>query len=432
LAEGELWQETLCLSQTPSFEKTDSVKGQAEWLQAVGRAHFRLGNDQQAEPFRKELETLLCQNLSARERQVWLARHEAHQAQKSESEVQAAEQHTRQELDNEIKALEAALSELNAYRAMADGHVTQAIQLLEKKQDADPALLARWRLQGCPSPADRDKALDALRQHVESHAQETLPLANLAWLQWEAGQTDCAAATLAQLRKLSTEIDLQAPPFSRLAPIVAQLGWPCDWRIHTPSPEDVGQRPPLESLGPVHWQPTAAPDWTLSDALGRSVSLADYRGRPVILVFYLGWGCLHCAQQLQALGPRTEDFRQAGIELLAISSDDQEGLKKSLAAYEGEFPFPLLADDALQVFRLYRVFDDFEERPLHGTFLIDGAGRMRWHDISFEPFMDVEFVLTEARRLLAQSANQGDCAATPFAGAAAEATATTPSTAKVP
>jgi hypothetical protein len=39
--------------------------------------------------------------------------------------------------------------------------------------------------------------------------------------------------------------------------------------------------------------------------------------------------------------------------------------------------------------------------PLHGTFLIDGRGLLRWHDVGPEPFNDVDFVLREAKRLLA-------------------------------
>jgi hypothetical protein len=40
--------------------------------------------------------------------------------------------------------------------------------------------------------------------------------------------------------------------------------------------------------------------------------------------------------------------------------------------------------------------------PLHGTFLIDGKGRVRWQEISYEPFMDAKFLLEESKRLLAQ------------------------------
>ena len=53
------------------------------------------------------------------------------------------------------------------------------------------------------------------------------------------------------------------------------------------------------------------------------------------------------------------------------------------------------------MFKDYRVYDDFEEMALHGTFLIDGQGRIRWHNISFEPFEHAEFLLEECRRLLA-------------------------------
>ncbi len=43
---------------------------------------------------------------------------------------------------------------------------------------------------------------------------------------------------------------------------------------------------------------------------------------------------------------------------------------------------------------------DEKEMAPHGTFLVVGAGSMRWHDIGFEPFMDIEFLLKESKRLL--------------------------------
>ncbi|MEO1984306.1 MAG: hypothetical protein ABGZ24_27635 [Fuerstiella sp.] len=68
------------------------------------------------------------------------------------------------------------------------------------------------------------------------------------------------------------------------------------------------------------------------------------------------------------------------------------------------FPFPLVSDADLNVFKKYRCYDDFENQPLHGTFLVDGEGRIRWQDISYEPFMDPDYVLKEAQRLLGQDA----------------------------
>ena len=64
------------------------------------------------------------------------------------------------------------------------------------------------------------------------------------------------------------------------------------------------------------------------------------------------------------------------------------------------FPFPVVSDESLATFKAYRAYDDFEQMALHGAFLIDGNGMVRWQDISFEPFKDVDFLLAEAQRLL--------------------------------
>jgi alkyl hydroperoxide reductase subunit AhpC len=64
------------------------------------------------------------------------------------------------------------------------------------------------------------------------------------------------------------------------------------------------------------------------------------------------------------------------------------------------FPFPLLSDAKLNVFKTYRAYDDFQSQPLHGTFLVDNDGLIRWVDIGPEPFTDPAFVLAESRRLL--------------------------------
>ena len=58
------------------------------------------------------------------------------------------------------------------------------------------------------------------------------------------------------------------------------------------------------------------------------------------------------------------------------------------------------------MFKQYRAYDDFEKQPLHGTFLIDRVGLVRWQDISYEPFEEVEFLLNESKRLLAQDPPQ--------------------------
>ena len=60
---------------------------------------------------------------------------------------------------------------------------------------------------------------------------------------------------------------------------------------------------------------------------------------------------------------------------------------------------PILADPKLDLFKRYRAYDDFESQPLHGTFLIDAQGNVRFQRISADPFLDVEFIKAEAARV---------------------------------
>ena len=99
---------------------------------------------------------------------------------------------------------------------------------------------------------------------------------------------------------------------------------------------------------------------------------------------------------------------------MAISTDDQAGLKISIDNYQGgPIPIRLLSNDNLDTFKAFRCYDDFERKALHGTFLIDAEGRIRWQDIGFDPFQDVDFLLKEAQRLLGQSKASANLAKRP-------------------
>jgi peroxiredoxin len=196
-------------------------------------------------------------------------------------------------------------------------------------------------------------------------------------------------------------MDTSSAIYRRIGPIAKELGYSEDWKVVKAPKSDTGDRPPLDSLGPYRWQPSLAASWSLKDCNGSGHALADYQSKPVVALFFLGHGCLHCAEQVQAFGAAAKDFEAAGISLVAISSDDLGGLKQSIENYKGgEIPLPLVADNSLETFKAYRCYDDFEQQPLHGTFLIDGQGRVRWQDINYQPFMDHKFLLGEAKRLL--------------------------------
>ena len=64
--------------------------------------------------------------------------------------------------------------------------------------------------------------------------------------------------------------------------------------------------PDLAKLGLFRWRPYDAPGWSLPDQTHQTVSLAQFKGKPVLVIFYLGSGCAGCIEQLNALAPLTE------------------------------------------------------------------------------------------------------------------------------
>ena len=127
--------------------------------------------------------------------------------------------------------------------------------------------------------------------------------------------------------------------------------------------------------------------------------------RPTLVIFYLGFGCLHCVEQLKAFSPRAGEINQAGIDLMAISLESPQQMSTAIKNYDKPIEIPLHTDSQLEAFKAMRCFDDFEGQPLHGLFLVkpNGDGKtaqVLWQDINFEPFMDVDFVLQESQRLL--------------------------------
>lgn len=295
-------------------------------------------------------------------------------------------------------AIAGAIAELRILIALKEGQFVTAKEQLAKATGIPKERLARLHF----AAGDKAKAEQFAQEAMKSADKQVQPLANYVDLAYQGGKFKEAYDVFYKLRELSAEADLAAPVFRRLAPVAKDLKFAADWRPPLTRPSDFGKRPSLASLGPFRWQPSAAPDFTLPDGEGKRVSLRQFKGKPVIVIFYLGAGCAHCIEQLVAFAPEAEAFKKAGIALLAVSTDTVEGLKFTVekAKYNGGFPIQLAADPGLKTFKAFRAHDDFEQQPLHGTFLIDGEGLIRWQDISYQPFMETKFLLTEAQRLL--------------------------------
>jgi peroxiredoxin len=288
-----------------------------------------------------------------------------------------------------LRSFERAAAELRGHIALANGAAKAAQEWFARAGDVAADVRARADAAGGESSKAEETTRDT--------GGRVDRLANRVDLLQRLGKTNEARAAFTDLRSLAATADLDDPPLARLAPLAASYGWPADWRTRV-TPSDVGQRPPPDSLGPLRWQPWQTAEWALPDYDGRIVRLSDYRGRPVVVIFYLGFGCIHCVEQLTAFLPRAREFAAAGIELVAIGTDSQDTLKGADA--DGKYPFTILADKDYSAFRAAGAFDDFERIPLHATLLIDPAGRVRWQDIGAEPFKDPDFLLNEAKRLL--------------------------------
>lgn len=123
-----------------------------------------------------------------------------------------------------------------------------------------------------------------------------------------------------------------------------------------------------------------APDFTLpgtdaTDAGHRDYTLSEYRGRPVVLVFYPGDNTAVCTRQLNAYTQDIDQFTELGAQVLAISPQSVVS-HDAFSAEQGGFAFPLLADTDKQVGKLYGILGPvgFYRRSI---FVVDVAGTIR-------------------------------------------------------
>ena len=405
LRDFELWDELIACCELPFIEPTDQLRRQADRIVALGTAHFRKEDLQAAQAVVDSLDQMIADRRQQRAEAVDAAEDKAIADKKSKEDIRKAMQEALKSAENDLEQLRKARRRLEAERLFAVGEAEAALTELEQSGRASQLekALAHRRA------GKLDKAIELLEKEVGSKKNQVLPLAHLCATLHEAERLEEATAEFEKLRRVAGHADLDAPPLEQLAALASQLDVPTDWRLPEATRDDVGERPALDSLGPFRWSPIKAPPVALPIAGGGELNLAKRAGRPTLIVFYLGFGCVHCIEQLQAFAPKSEEFAKLGIDIIAIGTQPTEEVAKILAAQseEDRFPFPLACDPDLDSFRDYRAYDDFEQMPLHSTVLIDGSGLVRWQDISYEPFDEVDWLLQECERLLALPAAAG-------------------------
>ena len=118
-----------------------------------------------------------------------------------------------------------------------------------------------------------------------------------------------------------------------------------------------------------------APDFTLPGTGGRDYSLAEFRGRPVVLAFYPGDNTLVCTRQLRSYSADIGQFEGVGAQVLGISPQNVES-HENFSCKQG-FEFPLLADTDKAVGGAYGILGPlgFYRRSV---FVVDGDGVIRY------------------------------------------------------
>lgn len=110
---------------------------------------------------------------------------------------------------------------------------------------------------------------------------------------------------------------------------------------------------------------TAAPDFTVTDLDGKTVSLKDFQGKPVIVNFWATW-CHYCAEEM----PHFEDvYQQYGeqIQILMVNVQESPDTAKSFIE-NGHYSFPVYLDSSGSAAITYNA------TGLPATFFIDADG----------------------------------------------------------
>ena len=123
-----------------------------------------------------------------------------------------------------------------------------------------------------------------------------------------------------------------------------------------------------------------APEFTLSDKDGNTVSLSDFVGKKVVLYFYPKDNTPGCTRQACAFAAAYEGFKAKDVVVIGISKDSIASHLKFAQKYD--LPFILLSDPELQAIQAYGVW---QEKKLYGkvsmgvvrtTFIIDELGNI--------------------------------------------------------
>ncbi len=117
-----------------------------------------------------------------------------------------------------------------------------------------------------------------------------------------------------------------------------------------------------------------APDFMAESTHGKT-SLKAYRGKNVVLYFYVRDQTPGCTAQSCSLRDGIDNIKRYDAEVLGVSTDNLDSHNKFMSAYN--LNFPLVADPDFIISKAYGVFNDERQMSRRVTFVIDKEGIIR-------------------------------------------------------
>ena len=123
-----------------------------------------------------------------------------------------------------------------------------------------------------------------------------------------------------------------------------------------------------------------APDFTLDGVVGKGdatrASLADLRGKWVVLFFYSKDFSAVCPTEVKEFSRRHDEFERLRAVVLGVSCDSALAHRAWIQHELGEVRYPLLSDMGGRVARSYGVYQEDKGFPVRGTFIVDPEGTL--------------------------------------------------------
>jgi peroxiredoxin (alkyl hydroperoxide reductase subunit C) len=114
------------------------------------------------------------------------------------------------------------------------------------------------------------------------------------------------------------------------------------------------------------------------DTLDHETTLADYRGRWLVLLFYPADFTFVCPSEMLAFSAANEQFAAQGADILGVSTDGVYSHVAWMEFHVGHLAFPLASDRSQEVSTAYQVLEDGTGQAARALFIIDPDGVVRY------------------------------------------------------